>query len=124
MYLFLHMDSAQDQEEGQVSSLMEETGDSEADLEVKAYDDDYDDDDGRESCNGSYVKCVIDWDRDEEEEGEEEEEEEDDVMTWATWIAMSRSEWGKRGEEERSPSVVDEEENRLFWETCLASGYP
>ena len=117
------MDCAQDQEEEEVSSLMEETGDSEANyLEVKAYDD-YDED-GRESCNG-HVKCVRDDDEDEEEE--EDDDDDEKVMAWSTWIAMARSEWGKRDqeeEEERSPLVVDEEENRLFWETCLATGYP
>ena len=119
------MDCAQDQEE-QVSSLMEVIGDSEANLEVKAYDDDYDDD-GRESCNG-HVKCMRDDEEDEEEEGDDDDDDEK-VMAWSTWIAMARSEWGKRREEEeeeeeRSPLVADEEENKLFWETCLASGYP
>ncbi|ONK67547.1 uncharacterized protein A4U43_C05F1170 [Asparagus officinalis] len=119
------MDSNQDYQE--VPHLTEETGDSEAILELKSYHDDYDDDgnydyddDDRESCNGG---CNFNGVSDDYDDDEDEAEEE---MTWSTWVTTARSERRKRGEEEeeRSPAVVDEEENRLFWEACLASGFP
>lgn len=119
-----HQHQHQDQE---MSSLIEEIGDSEAtNLELNySYRDQYydDGDDGRESCNNGYIDGQREDDDDDDDDGDEDDDEK--VMTWSTWIEMERSEWEKRDEKkERFSLVVDEEENRLFWETCLASGYP
>ncbi|CAD5172312.1 uncharacterized protein LOC103986494 [Musa acuminata AAA Group] len=69
------------------------------------------DDDDQESCC-CLDTHVIDDDKEEKEEEEEEVGEGDEAVVTT-----------KGGEEEEG--VVDPvEDNRLFWETCLASGYP
>ncbi|PKU85046.1 hypothetical protein MA16_Dca018383 [Dendrobium catenatum] len=97
----------------------EETGDSEADSLVMPVQrgegmDGFQDDDDSESCTESAGYCADFEDR--------------KVMAWSAWLAALAEEVAAEKQVEVALTVavpMDEaEKNRLFWETCLASGYP
>ncbi|KAL0928555.1 hypothetical protein M5K25_000449 [Dendrobium thyrsiflorum] len=99
----------------------EESGDSEADLLVMPVQrgedmDGFQDDDDSESCTES-AGCCADFD-------------DRKVMAWSAWLAAVAEEVAAEKQVELALTVtvavpMDEaEKNRLFWETCLASGYP
>ncbi|KAL0928554.1 hypothetical protein M5K25_000447 [Dendrobium thyrsiflorum] len=96
----------------------EESGDSEADLLVMPVQrgedmDNFQDDDDSESCTESAGYCADFEDRKE--------------MAWSAWLAAVAEEVAEKQVEVAVTVAVpmdEAEKNRLFWETCLASGYP
>ncbi|RWW72129.1 hypothetical protein BHE74_00020095 [Ensete ventricosum] len=100
----------------QVFPAVEASGDSETSLGPLS--DDHavfdGDDDDQESC------CCLDTHAIDDDKEEEEEVGEGDEA-----VVTARGREEEEAEEEEEEGVVDPvEENRLFWETCLASGYP
>ncbi|KAL9397447.1 hypothetical protein Peur_011700 [Populus x canadensis] len=127
--------------------LVEATGDSEVDSDPNmTIIDLVDDDDGDAescSCDTSYHSCVngvyseveeyhVNYNVvDEEQQQEEEEEEEQQQQEKGVHVYQSRVDHGHAGLPVKQKSCVsvdsatesmnEKEENRLFWEACLAS---
>ncbi|KAH0470571.1 hypothetical protein IEQ34_000294 [Dendrobium chrysotoxum] len=98
----------------------EESGDSEADLLAMPVQrgedmDGFQDDDDSESCTETAGYCADFEDR--------------KVMAWSAWLAAVAEEVAEKQVEVAVTVTVavpmdEAEKNRLFWETCLALGYP
>lgn len=83
-----------------------------------------DDDDDSESCTGSAGYCDDIDDRMSEDYGIDGGGEDRKVMAWSAWLAAVAEEVTAEDQVAVAVEVDDAEQSRLFWETCLASGYP
>lgn len=107
-------------------SPAEESGDSEADSLLmpvqrgEDMDEFYENDDDSESCTASARYCDEIEDRMSEDYAIDGGGEDRKVMAWSAWLAAV----AKEVVAEQQVAVDDAEKSRLFWETCLASGYP